>query len=297
MKYGVEQRRYGIFHAFFLFSPPYLVYLSYPPQQFFIPYSYIWYNTSMSATPAVAIQSLSVTINNTPILFDISTDIATGTIVGLLGPSGSGKTTIIRTILGLQKPSAGSVTVFGLKPGVPALRQQTGYVSQDAAAYSDLTVTENVRYFGDLLGVSQRDVLQAIDRVELSDHKDQIVSSLSGGQRTRVSLALALLGKPTLLLLDEPTVGLDPVLRQNLWKLFRALANEGATILITSHVMDEAERCDSLLFIRDGRLLASGTNQEILTKAQANNMEAAFLALAQKDVRRQLPREKEEAAR
>jgi len=240
---------------------------------------------------AITIQNLSVTIDKFVILSDISADIPTGKIVGLLGPSGSGKTTIIRTILGLQKASAGGVEVFGLKPGVPALRQQTGYVSQDAAAYSDLTVTENVRYFGDLLGVDQQAVTQAIDRVELSGHKDQIVSSLSGGQRTRVSLALALLGKPTLLLLDEPTVGLDPVLRQNLWKVFRTLAEDGTTILITSHVMDEAERCDQLLFIRDGRLLASGTNQEILAKAHAKNMEAAFLALAQKDVKQQAPKE------
>jgi ABC-2 type transport system ATP-binding protein len=230
---------------------------------------------------AINIEKLSVSVDKIPILADITAQLPEGKIIGLLGPSGAGKTTIIRSILGLQKPSSGSVTVFGLKPGIPALRRQTGYLSQDAASYTDLTIYENVRYFGSLIGLDKAAVSKTLEQVELADRKDQIVSSLSGGQQARVSLAIALLGNPKLLLLDEPTVGLDPILRHTLWKLFRSLTDSGTTIVVTSHVMDEAERCDELLFIRRGSLLASGTPSAILHQTHSKNMEDAFLKLAQ----------------
>ena len=230
--------------------------------------------------PAIELDDLSVTIDKQLILSGISATIPSGKIVGLLGPSGAGKTTLIRSILGLQKLSHGSITVLGKPAGARQLRSETGYVTQALSVYPDLTVGENVRYFASLLGLGKDAVKPVLDEVELGDFERRLVSNLSGGQKARVSLAVALLGNPKLLLLDEPTVGLDPVLREKLWHTFANLAEHGVTLLISSHVMDEAEKCDEIAFLRDGRLLASGTQQHILETTKTSDIENAFLKLA-----------------
>lgn len=230
---------------------------------------------------AISIDRLSVVIDRIQILNDINAEIPTGSIVGLLGPSGAGKTTLIRAILGLQKPSSGNINILGMKPGDKPLKTKIGYVTQSPSVYADLTVLENIRYFGALLDTDEADVQSVLASVELSKYKNRVVGSLSGGQRARVSLATALLGNPEILLLDEPTVGVDPVLRQGLWNLFEKLTTDGATILVSSHVMDEADRCDSLLFMRDGRLLISDTKDKVLSRTRSTSMEKAFLKLAQ----------------
>ena len=210
-----------------------------------------------------------------------------GKIIGLIGPSGAGKTTLIRSLLGLQHISGGDISVLGQAPGAKPLRRMVGYVTQAPSVYADLTVQENLDYFATLLGVPKTSVRTVLKQVEMERYSQQIVSTLSGGQRARVSLAVALLGQPKLLLLDEPTVGLDPLLRQNLWDLFHQLAGSGTTILISSHAMDEAAQCDELLFIRDGALLAAGTPQAIRKHTASHDLEAAFIALAGKAKRGQ----------
>lgn len=232
---------------------------------------------------AVEIKNLSVSIDKKPILSGISTEIPKGKIIGLLGPSGAGKTTLIRSILGLQKPSSGHIKVLGQNPGVKALRLKTGYVTQSPSVYSDLSALDNLEYFAKLLGASKEDIDRTLKEVDLTANKHQLVGSLSGGQKTRASLAVALLGQPELLLLDEPTVGLDPVLRQKLWREFRELSGKGVSIIITSHVMDEADKCDEILFIRDGKLLISGSKEHILKSTRASGMEEAFLKLSKGD--------------
>lgn len=230
---------------------------------------------------AVEIKNLSVNIDDKPILLNISADIPSGKIIGLLGPSGAGKTTLIRSILGLQKSSDGQIDVLGQRPGTKDLRLKTGYVTQSTSVYPDLSVEDNLSYFAKLLGVNRQNIEHTLKEVELIPNKKQLVSSLSGGQRTRASLAVALLGQPELLLLDEPTVGLDPVLRQKLWVLFRELADKGVSIIITSHVMDEAGKCDEILFIRGGKLLISGSKEHILKSSDTKTMEDAFLKLSE----------------
>jgi len=229
---------------------------------------------------AIEIRDLSVRIDENPILTGISASLLSGRIIGLLGPSGAGKTTIIRAILGLQRFSKGSVTVLGMPAGSKRLHSVVGYVTQDPSVYSDLTVTENLSYFAALLGAEKSQVKAVIAEVDLTEFADAIVAHLSGGERARVSLAVALLGSPKVLLLDEPTVGLDPVLRQKLWSTFRDLADKGITLLVTSHVMDEADHCDEIMFVRDGRVLASGAPTSLIASTGASNMEGAFLKLA-----------------
>ncbi len=229
---------------------------------------------------AIEINKVSVLIDKKPILTDIDVHIAPGTIVGLLGPSGAGKTTLIRAILGLQKLTKGTITVLGLKAGAMPLKSMVGYVTQAPSVYSDLTVLENIRYFGSLRDVPRSGIEKVIKQVELESYQSRLVSNLSGGQRARVSLAAALLGDPKVLLLDEPTVGLDPVLRQNLWSIFKSLAGTGVTILVSSHVMDEADKCDALLFMRDGKLLISDTKRAVLDRTNTQSMEEAFLKLS-----------------
>lgn len=230
---------------------------------------------------AIEIRDLSVRIDKKPILIGISASLSSGRIIGLLGPSGAGKTTIIRTILGLQRPSKGSVSVLGMPAGSSRLHSVVGYVTQDPSVYTDLTVTENLVYFASLLGTDKGQVKSVIAEVDLAEFADAVVSRLSGGERARVSLAVALLGSPKVLLLDEPTVGLDPVLRQKLWSTFRDLAAKGITLLVTSHVMDEADRCDEIVFVREGRVLASGTPVSLIESTGASDMEGAFLKLAE----------------
>jgi ABC-2 type transport system ATP-binding protein len=185
----------------------------------------------------------------------------------------------MRVLVGVQAGITGTVSVFGEPAGAKDLRDRTGYVTQAASVYDDLSVAENLRFFARVLGVDKAEVDRCVDAVDLRDHVDQVVGNLSGGERSRVSLAVALLGTPDLLVLDEPTVGLDPVLREDLWGLFHRIAADGAAVLVSSHVMDEAERCDRLLLMRDGVFIADGTPTEIKQKAGADDIEQAFLAI------------------
>jgi ABC-2 type transport system ATP-binding protein len=205
-----------------------------------------------------------------------------GEIYGLLGPNGSGKTTLIRCLAGLIRPDAGAVTVLGMSPRAAAAAGRVGYMTQAAALYADLSVEENFAFFARLQSVTDagRRIEDALRTVDLFDRRRSIVSTLSGGMRTRASLAAALLHQPDLLLLDEPTVGVDPVLRHEFWTHFRALASRGVTILVSSHVMDEASRCDRLGLIRSGRVLAEGTDADLVRRAGTPDLESAFLKLA-----------------
>jgi ABC-2 type transport system ATP-binding protein len=228
---------------------------------------------------AVVVSDLRVVRGDATALDDLSLEVPAGRVTGLLGPSGSGKTTLLRAIVGVQRVAGGAVTVLGLPAGTRALRSRVAYTTQSPAVYPDLTVQENVRFFARVLGVSQAGVEEAIAAVELEPFASRQVGRLSGGQRARVSLATALLGEPELLVLDEPTVGLDPVLRRELWGLFHDLTERGATLLVSSHVMDEAERCDELLLLRDGRLLAAGTPEALRSRTGVREMEEVFVRL------------------
>jgi ABC-2 type transport system ATP-binding protein len=216
-----------------------------------------------------------------PVIPGLSATVASGRITGLLGPSGSGKTTLLRSIIGVQQVAGGVVTVLGLPAGTAELRRRVAYVTQDASVYSDLTVEQNVRYFAKVLGAPSSDVSRVTEQVGLAGRQGDIVGRLSGGERSRVSLAVALLGSPELLVLDEPTVGLDPVLRRDLWRLFGELAASGLSLLVSSHVMDEASRCDELMLMRDGRLLAHDTVASILEATGTADIESAFLMLVE----------------
>lgn len=233
----------------------------------------------MNKTDAVRIRGLRVRRGATQVFAGLDVDIAHGAITGLLGPSGCGKTTLIRTIVGIQKVTAGSVTVLGEAAGSAALRRRVAYDSQSASVYPDLTVAQNVRYFARLVGAPASDVDRVLDAVDLRPQAAQLVSSLSGGQGSRVSLAVAMLGAPDLIVLDEPTVGLDPVLRAELWELFGRIAAGGTTLLVSSHVMDEALRCDRLLLMRAGQLVADTTPERLLADTGTTDPDAAFLAL------------------
>jgi ABC-2 type transport system ATP-binding protein len=234
-----------------------------------------------AATPAIELSRLSVRLDGTTVLADLDVAIVAGKITGLLGPSGAGKTTLMRVIVGLQRPAHGRATIFGQPAGRPALRRQIGYVTQSLSVYPDLTVSENLRYFGAMVGATPAQIATTLQAVDLEPYARQLVKTLSGGQRARVSLAAALLGQPRLLVLDEPTVGLDPVLRQRLWQQFHELAASGTTLLISSHVMEEAERCQELLLLREGRLLATGTPAALKRQTASPTIEAAFLRLVE----------------
>jgi ABC-2 type transport system ATP-binding protein len=222
----------------------------------------------------------------TEIVRGLTFEVPVGSVTGLLGPSGCGKTTLIRSIAGTQRVTGGSVRVFGAAPGTGTLRRSVAYAAQTAAVYADLTVDENVAYFAAVLGAPPSDVDRVIAAVDLDRHRTRVAGALSGGARSRVSLAVALLGTPRLLLLDEPTVGLDPVLRADLWQLFGRLAADGLTLLVSSHVMDEAARCDALLLMRAGLLLAATTPDELRARTGAPDMERAFLALIRESEQR-----------
>ncbi|WP_344182138.1 ABC transporter ATP-binding protein [Kribbella lupini] len=228
---------------------------------------------------AVECRNVVVVRGDREVLHGIDCNLATGSVTGLLGPSGCGKTTLIRAIVGLQAKVTGDVQVLGLPAGAAKLRGRIGYVTQEPSVYGDLTVAENLRFFAAVLGVPAADVDRVIEAVDLGSHATARVDQLSGGQRSRASLAAALLGNPELLVLDEPTVGLDPVLRRDLWDLFHRLAGDGATLLVSSHVMDEASRCDRLLLMRDGDLLADDTPDALLAAAGTGDIEQAFLTL------------------
>jgi ABC-2 type transport system ATP-binding protein len=231
------------------------------------------------ADPAVAVENLVVYRGKRQVLYDLSCAVPAGQVTGLLGPSGGGKTTLLRAIVGVQQVRSGTVTVLGLPAGDPALRTRIGYVTQAPSVYADLSVRDNLRYFAALTSGADR-IDQVLASVDLADRAGDRVDALSGGQRARVSLACALVGSPPLLVLDEPTVGLDPVLRRDLWNLFHGLARAGSTVLISSHVMDEAARCDRLLLLREGRLYADDTPAAIRQQTGAEDLEEAFLRLA-----------------
>jgi ABC-2 type transport system ATP-binding protein len=228
---------------------------------------------------AISIRGLRVFRGGNEVLPGIELEVESGTVTGLLGPSGSGKSTLIRSIVGVQIVAKGTVTVLGRPAGSPELRHRLGYVTQAPSVYGDLTVRENLAYFGRLVGAQREQVDDALERVDLRANADAVVSRLSGGQRARASLAAALLGKPELLVLDEPTVGLDPVLRSDLWDFFHRLAGEGTTLLVSSHVMDEAERCDRLILQREGKILALATPDELRSRTGADRLDEAFLRL------------------
>lgn len=236
-----------------------------------------------NSDPAVAIRGLQVVRGRRRVIPGLDLEIPGGQVVGLLGPSGSGKSTLMRCIVGVQVIEAGTVTVLGHPAGSPELRDRVGYVTQTPSIYADLGVRDNVTYFGRAIGLRGNELRDAVDRtleeVDLQSHADQLVQDLSGGQESRVSLAAALVGRPTLLVLDEPTVGLDPVLRRDLWDLFRHLAERGHSLIVSSHVMDEATRCDRLVLLREGRVLADLTPAELLQRTGTDDADAAFLAL------------------
>ncbi|MGN7798292.1 ABC transporter ATP-binding protein [Leifsonia sp. 22587] len=254
-------------------------------------------NSPDAVEPAVAIEGLRVRRGRADILHGLDLRIPRGQVVGLLGPSGCGKTTLMRSIVGVQRVKGGTVTVLGQPAGSATLRHRVGYVTQAASVYDDLTIRQNLDYFRRVLGAGRADVERAISATDLEEHAGRLVSALSGGQRSRVSLAAALLGSPDLLVLDEPTVGLDPLLRVELWGLFHRLADSGTSLLISSHVMDEATRCDRLILMRDGAVLADATPDELLAETGAADAEGAFLALLRRrHARHALPGTDEDAA-
>jgi ABC-2 type transport system ATP-binding protein len=230
---------------------------------------------------AVAAGGLTVVRRSVPVLRELDFAIPAGQITGLLGPSGSGKTTLMRAIVGVQRITSGSVRVLGLPAGSSALRHQVGYVTQSPSVYPDLTVEGNVRYFGAMHRQGAAEAAEAIAAVGLERQARQKTADLSGGQLSRVSLACALVARPRLLVLDEPTVGLDPVLRADLWGRFRAMAAQGTTLLVSSHVMEEASHCESLLLLREGRLLAQLTPAELSRRGHSADLEKAFLHIIQ----------------
>jgi ABC-2 type transport system ATP-binding protein len=242
---------------------------------------------SNGSTPAVSIEHLRVIRGKRPALHDFSVQIAKGSITGLLGPSGCGKTTLMRCIVGTQVVKSGTVTVLGRPAGSPALRRRVGYMPQDPTIYNDLRIVDNVRYFASLYGFDNRAADAAIERVGLTDHRTAFCGNLSGGQRTRASLACALVCQPELLVLDEPTVGLDPVLRVDLWEQFTELARGGTTLLVSSHVMDEADHCGDLLLMREGHLVAHTTPTRLREDTGCPSLEDAFLSIIKRSTRLQ----------
>jgi ABC-type multidrug transport system ATPase subunit len=228
-------------------------------------------------SPLVSVRGLRVVRRDQVVLHGLDCDFPAGLITGIIGPSGCGKSTLMRSVAGVQLIASGTVMVLGEPAGSAALRGRIGYATQTPAVYADLTVRENLRYFAAVQGVPASQVTAVLDAVGLTGAAGQLAGELSGGQLARTSLSVALLGDCKVLLLDEPTVGLDPVLRQNLWELFRRLADEGRTLLISSHVMDEAERCDQLLLMRDGAIIAHDTPASLRRRTGAGTVEQAFL--------------------
>ncbi|WP_372350733.1 ABC transporter ATP-binding protein [Streptomyces sp. KL116D] len=240
-----------------------------------------------ATTPAVHATGLTVVRGPHTVLRGIDFTVPRGRITGLLGPSGCGKSTLMRALVGTQAKVTGTLTVLGRPAGHPTLRSRVGYVTQAPSVYLDLTIRQNLDYFAAILlpgrahaDRRRADVTRVLTDVDLTTHENALAGNLSGGQLSRVSLAVALLGTPELLVLDEPTVGLDPVLRRDLWTLFHHLAaTNGTTLLISSHVMDEAERCDRLLLMRDGEILAEDTPDALRTRTRTDTVEQAFLHL------------------
>lgn len=233
---------------------------------------------------AVDVDDLSVTLGKKVFAVkSLDVSLSEGEIVGIIGPSGAGKTTLIRSIVGRQKISNGRVWVFNRPAGSKKLRKQISYMTQEASVYPDLTVYENIDYFAKMYGLGKRARKHQIGillaTLDLKKLEYRLAGRLSGGQKQRVSLAIALIGSPKLIVLDEPTVGLDPVLREQIWQLFRELVAKGKTLIISSHVMEEAERCDDLVLLRDGMLLAHGSPAELCSRTDTKSVEQCFLQL------------------
>lgn len=228
---------------------------------------------------AVRATELTISKGKIDILKYLDLTIRKGTLTGLIGPSGSGKTTLMRTIIGVQQISSGELEVLGKKAGDKELRKHIGYVTQKPAVYPDLTVSQNLAYFASVVQAKPGDVESVIAQVQLEPQRNQLAQSLSGGQLARVSLAVALLGSPALLVLDEPTVGLDPILRNDLWRIFRDMAQEGKTLLVSSHVMDEAERCDDVILLRNGTVLWNDSKDQLLQSTKKSSIGDAFEAM------------------
>ena len=226
---------------------------------------------------AVEFERLTVERGGRSVLHELDGSFAAGRVIGLFGPSGSGKSTLIRAIAGVQARVRGRLTVLGSAAGSAEVRRALGYMTQAPSVYEDLTVTENVRYFATLRGGDE--IGEVLFRVGLVPQADQLVRNLSGGQRARVSLAAALVAAPRLLLLDEPTVGLDPLLRRELWQLFSELAGDGAALLVSSHVLDEARHCDEVILLREGRIVAQVTPAELTARTGTDDMDEAFVRL------------------
>lgn len=225
---------------------------------------------------------LTVIRDGNTILHEFDLEVESGKILGLLGPSGSGKTTIMRSVVGLQRLTAGSIKVLGIPAGKKELRSRISYSTQDASIYRDLTCAENVDYFSALQGCSSKMTAEILELVDLGKNRKQLAGTLSGGERARLALATALVGKPEILILDEPTVGLDPLLRRDLWRLFHRFAEAGKTLLISSHMMEEADHCDQLVLLREGAILAQGSPTQLRQEAGLENMDAVFISLVEK---------------
>jgi ABC-2 type transport system ATP-binding protein len=232
--------------------------------------------------PAIEIERLRVVRGGRLVLDDLTLNVEAGVVTGLLGPSGSGKTTLLRAIVGVQVVESGRVAVLGISAGSPEMRSRVGYLTQSPSVYADLTVRENLVYFARVLAAPRDRIDRVLDTVDLSGLAGQLVRRLSGGELSRVSLATALLGEPEVLILDEPTVGLDPVLRRDLWATFRRLAAAGTTLLVSSHVMDEAERCDRLLLMREGAVIADETPATLRSRTGCESLDDAFLTLVER---------------
>jgi len=230
---------------------------------------------------AIVIEHLHVVRGGNAVLRDVSLTVEAGTVTGLLGPSGSGKTTLMRAVVGVQIVESGRVEVLGLAAGAPPLRSRVGYLTQAPSVYGDLTVKENLSYFARVLGAPATEIARVLDVVGLTPLAGHIVRTLSGGELSRASLATTLLGGPELLVLDEPTVGLDPVLRRDLWATFGRLADGGTTLLVSSHVMDEADHCDRLLLLRNGELIADEPPARLRERTGCDDLDAAFLTLVE----------------
>lgn len=233
---------------------------------------------------AIKIQNLSVILGKGfKALKNVNLEFASGQIIGIIGPSGAGKTTLVRGIVGRLHIKTGEITIFGISAGSPELRHQISYMTQELSVYSDLTVKENLKYFATMFGLRRKRVKKAIENVlkvvDMSRKSSSLITNLSSGQKQRISLAIALIGSPKLMVLDEPTVGLDPVLREKLWRLFTVLASRGTTLVVTSHSMDEAKRCDDLVLIRDGEVIAHSSPEELRKRTGTKTIEQSFLKL------------------
>ena len=233
-------------------------------------------------TTAIDVSGLVVVRGKHPVLSGLSVGVRSGAVTGLLGPSGCGKSTLLRSIVGVQIVSSGTVTVLGVPAGDPSLRSRVGYVTQAPSVYADLSVRENLRFFASIVRADAARIDEVVETVGLGEFQRRIVGELSGGQRSRVSLATALLGRPKVLVLDEPTVGLDPVLREDLWQTFHRLASEGTTLLVSSHVMDEAAQCDEILLMREGAILRHTTPDGLRAETGEPDLGRAFLAIIER---------------